>query len=94
MKVKVISISVLTTSSVSIVFLLSPGISVKQILDQLKVEDCVLFPASDPAELFDPRDELFDRVENGSHLIAAGLAAASAAYQRSRTYTNHPTIPM
>jgi hypothetical protein len=89
---KVISISVSKTSSVSIVFLLSPGISVREILDQLKVEDYVLFPASDPARLLDYRDEIYDRVENGSRLIAARLAEASEAYRRSQLYHQPPTI--
>jgi hypothetical protein len=87
---KVISISLLTTSSYSLFFLLRPGISVEAILDQLKAESCVLFPASDPARLFDHKDELYDRVENGSRLIAAGLAEASAAYRRSRPYHYPP----
>jgi hypothetical protein len=88
---KVISISVLRTSSVSIVFLLSPGITVEQVLDQLKVkDDYVLFPVSDPANLFDQKDELYDRVENGSRLIAACLPEALEAYRRSRAYTNPP----
>jgi hypothetical protein len=83
---KVISISLLTTSSNSLFFLLSPGITVEQVLDQLKVEDYVLFPASDPARLLDYRDEIYDRVENGSRLIAARLADASEAYRRSQLY--------
>lgn len=82
---KVISISVLGTSS-AIIFLLSPGTTVGQILDQLRVKDYVLFLASDPANLFDHKDELYDRVENGSRLIAARLADASEAYRRSRAY--------
>jgi hypothetical protein len=87
---KVISISVLRTSSVSIAFLLSPGITVGQVLDQLKVKDYVLFPASDPARLLDQKDELFSKVENGARLIAAVLAEASAAYRRSRAINNPP----
>jgi hypothetical protein len=83
---KVISISLLTTSSYSLFFLLRPGTTVEQVLDQLKVEDYVLFPASDPARLLDYRDEIYDRVENGSRLIAARLADASEAYRRSQLY--------
>jgi hypothetical protein len=85
---KVISISLLTTrlttSSYSLFFLIRPGTTVEQVLDQLGVEDYVLFPAPDPARLFDYKDTLYDRVENGSCLIAAGLAEASAVYRRSR----------
>jgi DTW domain-containing protein YfiP len=92
MKVKVISVSVLTTSSVSIIFLLSPGISVKQILDQPKVEDCVLFPAKDPGRLYEPKEELYDCVQNTERLIAASLADATEAYRRSRAY-HYPTQP-
>jgi hypothetical protein len=83
---KVISISLLTTSSYSLFFLIRPGITVEQVLDQLGVKDYVLFPASDPANLFDQRDNLHDRVENGSCLIAACLAEASEAYRRSQLY--------
>jgi hypothetical protein len=92
MKVKVISIFVLRTSSFSIVFLLSPGTTVGAVLNQLRVKDkdYVLFPASDPARLFDQKDELYDRVENGARLIAAGLAEASEAYRRSRAYHYNP----
>ncbi len=93
---KVISISVLRTSNIPIVFLLNPGVTVRQILEQLRVEDkdYVLFPASDPAKLFNPMDELYDCVGNTERLIAAHLAEASEFYRRSRTYPNHPTIPM
>jgi hypothetical protein len=91
---KVISISVLRTSSIPIVFLLRPGISVEAILDQLKVEDYVLFPASDPARLYEPMEELYSRLGNGEHLIAARLADASAAYQRSRAITNPAQYPI
>jgi hypothetical protein len=83
---KVISISLLTTSSYSLFFLLRPGTTVEQVLDQLKVEDYVLFPASDPARLLDYREEIYGRVENGSRLIAARLADASEAYRRSQLY--------
>jgi hypothetical protein len=86
MKLKVISISLLTTSSNSISFLLRPGITVEAILDQLKVEDCVIFPATDPARIFEHKDELFSKVENGEHLIAAVLAEAAKAYRRSQLY--------
>jgi hypothetical protein len=90
MKLKVISISVLRTNSIPIAFLLRPGITVEAILDQLKVEDCVIFPATDPARIFDHKDELYPSVCNGERLIAAGLADASAAYRRSRAY-HYPT---
>jgi hypothetical protein len=36
-----------------------------KILDQLRVKDYVLFPASDPSRLFDHKDELYDQVQNG-----------------------------
>lgn len=68
----------------SIIFLLRPGVTTADILKALKLRDLVLFPLSDPARLLDPKEELFDRVENGSRLIAAGLDAASAAYRHSR----------
>jgi hypothetical protein len=70
----------------SIIFLLRPGITTADILKALKLTDLVLFPFLDPARLYDPKYELYDHVENGSRLIAAGLAEASAAYQRCRTY--------
>jgi hypothetical protein len=89
---KVISISVLRASSVSIVFLIRPGITVEQVLDQLGVKDHVIFPASDPARLFDYKDEIYDRVESGSRLIAARLAEATEAYRRSQLYPYPPAI--
>jgi hypothetical protein len=83
---KVVSISVLK-SSAPIVFLLRPGTTAEDVLTALKLnKDFVIFPVSDPARLFDYRDELYDRVENRSRLIAASLADASRAYQRSRAY--------
>ena len=96
MKLKVISISVLRTSSTPIVFLLRPGLTVRQILKQLRVEDkdYVLFPAADPARLLDPMDELYGCVGNTERLIAARLAEASEFYRRSRTYLNHPQYPI
>jgi hypothetical protein len=91
---KFISISISGASSVPIIFLISPHTTVGQVLDQLKVKDkdYVLFPASDPARLFEHKDELFSKVENGTRLIAAGLADASAAYRRSRAYSYPPAI--
>jgi hypothetical protein len=70
----------------SIIFLLRPGVTTADILKTLKLTDLVLFPLSDPAWIFDQKDELYDRVENGSRLIATCLAAASEAYRRSRPY--------
>lgn len=91
---KIISISVLRTSSTPIVFLIRPGMTVEAILDQLKVEDCVLFPAKDPGRLYEPKDELYDCVGNAEHLIAARLAEACEFHRRSRTYPNHPQYPI
>jgi hypothetical protein len=91
---KVISISVLKTSSAPIVFLIRPGTTVEQVLDQLGVEDYVLFPAKDPARLFPSKDELYDCVGNTERLIAARLAEASEFYRRTRTYPNHPKYPI
>jgi hypothetical protein len=84
---KFISISVSGASSAPIIFLISPHTSVGQVLDQLKVkEGYVLFLASDPAKLFGHKDELFSKVENGDRLIAAVLAEATRAYQRSQLH--------
>jgi hypothetical protein len=88
MKLKVISTSVSGATSAPIIFLISPHTTAGQILDQLRVKDkdYVLYPASDPARLFDHKDELFSKVENGTRLIAAVLAEAAKAYQRSKLY--------
>jgi hypothetical protein len=88
---KFISISISGASSAPIIFLISPHTTVGQVLDQLKVKDkdYVLFPASDPARLFEHKDELFSEVENGTRLIAAVLADATRAYRRSQL--NHQT---
>jgi hypothetical protein len=87
MKFKVISISVSKTSSIPIVFLLNPGVTARQILEQLRVEDdYVLFSASDPARLYDHKNELYDQVKDGDRLNAAVLADAAKAYRRSRLY--------
>ena len=93
---KFISISVSGASSAPIIFLISPHTSVGQVLDQLRVKDkdYVLFLASDPANLFDHKDELFSKVENGDRLIAAVLAEATRAYQRSQLYRQPQQYPI
>jgi hypothetical protein len=84
---KHIVIAILGSKYKPIDFLIQPRVTAGEILTQLKVkEDYVLFPALDPAHLFDNMDELYDRVESGSRLIAACLAKASEAYRRSRGY--------
>jgi hypothetical protein len=90
---KHIVIAILGSKYKPIDFLIQPRVTAGEILTQLKVkEDYVLFPASDPARLLDYRDEIYDRVENGSRLIAARLAEASEAYRRSQLYHQPPTI--
>lgn len=84
---KHIVIAILGSKYKPIDFLIQPKVTTGEILFQLKVkEDYVLFPALDPANLFAQQDELYDRVENGSRLIAACLAEASEAYRRSRIF--------
>lgn len=83
---KFISISVSGAGSAPVIFLISPATTAGSILDQLKVEDYVLFSPSDPGQLFYNKDELHDKVQSGDRLIAADLASASAAYRRSQLY--------
>jgi hypothetical protein len=73
-----------------IIYLVRPTTTSADILKTLKLTDFVLSPLSDPAHLFDTKDEIYDRVENGSRLIAARLADASEAYRRSRAYHYPP----
>jgi hypothetical protein len=95
MKLKVISILILRTSSIPIVFLLNPGVTARQILEQLRVEDdYVLYPAEDPARLFDHKDELYDQVKDGDRLNATVLAEATRAYQRSQLYRQPQQYPI
>jgi hypothetical protein len=92
---KHIRISVAGSKNEPIIFLISPATTAGQVLDQLKVkEGYVLFPASDPAGLFGHKDELFSKVENGDRLIAAVLAEASRAYQRSQLYRQPQQYPI
>jgi hypothetical protein len=74
----------------SIIFLVRPTTTTADILKTLKLTDFVLFPLSDPANLFSYKDELYDRVESGARLIAAVLAEAAKAYQRSKLYPQPP----
>ena len=91
---KAISISVSGAGSAPIIFLISPATTAGSVLDQLRVEDYVLFPPSDPARLFYHKDELHDKVQNGDRLVAAALAEASQAYQRSMLYLKTPQHPI
>ena len=83
---KAISISISGAGSAPIIFLISPATTAGSILDQLKVEDYILFPPSDPARLFYNKDELHDKVQSGDRLVAATLPEATEAYRRSRPY--------
>ena len=91
---KAISILVSGAGSAPVIFLLRPDTTAGAILEQLRVEDYVLFHPSDPARLFYHKDELHDKVQNGDRLVAAALAEASQAYQRSMLYLKAPQHPI
>jgi hypothetical protein len=83
---KFISISVSGAGSAPVIFLISPATTAGSILDQLKIEDHVLFPPTDPASLYYHTDVLHDKVQSGDRLVAATLPEATEAYRRSRPY--------
>ena len=83
---KFISISISGAGSAPVIFLISPHTTAGSILDQLKIEDYVLFPPSDPGRLYYHTDVLHDKVQSGDWLVAATLLEASEAYRRSKLY--------
>jgi hypothetical protein len=83
---KAISISISGAGSAPVIFLISPATTAGSILDQLKIEDYVIFAPSDPGRLFYNKDELHDKVQSGDRLVAATLLEASEAYRRSKLY--------
>lgn len=83
---KFISISISGAGSAPVIFLISPATTAGSILDQLKIEDYVIFSPSDPARLYYHTDVLHDKVQSGERLVAAALSKATEAYRRSKLY--------